>query len=516
MSTSEKQQQQQQQVPQEKCEHGLAYGEDLRQRCEHLQKFFPRSQEATQKFSLLGRSGVKVSKICLGTLNFGQINEEFGSRPGQLDENTAHQILDKYFELGGNCIDTGNFYPWFGTPTEQMSETFVGNWLKNQRRENVFLITKVGLPSGEAIQMNNINSYGFSRMNLYNSVECSLKRLQTDYIDLLQLNVWDPAVNVYDVVRDLDDLIRSGKVRYFGVSSFKGWQLQKILDASRMLDLHRCIAYDGEYNLITRGIENEVAEVCKLEKIGFFAHSPLNHGFLSNKFLQSKEPEQGSRIESASSDNLAAMAEPFEKLKTDPVFHCVLQACERIGKKQGLNVSQVALMWILQKKFVSSAVLSVSSVEELQNAMDTLNKGCLDQEEIEELNTITQTDLQFPNQISLVALDDSKHFEEEFTRPFKNISLLPVLLAEQVFREPHHMLKYEEFKQQYIQQQHREGKHSDDEQQQQQQIRSSSSEQQRTTDQQQPTSQQVEQQKKQPTQPELEKKKVEPLHKLLI
>lgn len=103
---------------------------------------------------------------------------------------------------------------------------------------------------------------------------------------------------------------------------------------------------------------------------------------MSNRFLQSKEPEHGSRIEAASSDNLAAMSEPFEKLKSNPVFHSVLQACERIGKRQGLNVSQVALMWILHKKFVSSVVLSVSSVEELENSMDALNKGCLNPEEV--------------------------------------------------------------------------------------------------------------------------------------
>ena len=232
---SESSQQQQTSQQQNRCDVGMTYGEDLHKRCEQLQKFFPKSKEATQMYSSLGRSGVKVNKICLGTLNFGQINEEFGSRPGQLEENAAHKILDRYFELGGNCIDTGNFYPWFGTSRDQMSETFVGNWLKNKNvvRENVFLITKVGLPSGESNEKGNINSYGISRMNLFNSVESSLQRLQTSYIDLLQLNVWDPSVNVYDVVRDLDDLISSGKIRYFGVSSFKGWQLQKILDASR-------------------------------------------------------------------------------------------------------------------------------------------------------------------------------------------------------------------------------------------------------------------------------------------
>ena len=111
------------------CNFGVGYGEDLKERIHSVEKFFPGSQNANQ-YSLLGRSGVKLSKICLGTLNFGQIPPEFGSRPGQLNEPQAHEILNKFVELGGNCIDTANNYPWFGSPNDQMSETIVGSWLK--------------------------------------------------------------------------------------------------------------------------------------------------------------------------------------------------------------------------------------------------------------------------------------------------------------------------------------------------------------------------------------------------
>ena len=117
-------------LQQYRCNFGTGYGEDVQQRYESANKLFPGIQNVQQTHSLLGRSGVRLSKICLGTLNFGKINEEYGSRPGQLNEKQAHQILNRYVELGGNCIDTGNFYPWFGCSADQLSETIIGNWLQ--------------------------------------------------------------------------------------------------------------------------------------------------------------------------------------------------------------------------------------------------------------------------------------------------------------------------------------------------------------------------------------------------
>lgn len=176
---------------------------------------------------LLGRTGVKVSRVTLGTMNFGKIDPTFGDRPGQLEETQAHEILDRYVELGGNCIDTANFFPWFGTCGE--SERIVGTWLERQQRNKMFVITKVRMP----VDPDNINSGGLSRANLIDSVKESLKRLRTDYIDMLMLNGWDPTVSIHETVRDLDDLVRNGFVRYIGVCDFKGWQLQKFIDASK-------------------------------------------------------------------------------------------------------------------------------------------------------------------------------------------------------------------------------------------------------------------------------------------
>ena len=219
---------------------------------------------------LLGRTGVKVSRICLGSMNFGEIDKNYGERPGQLSEEKAHKILDKYVELGGNCIDTANFFPWFGSNVGE-SESIIGSWLNKMDREDIFLITKLRLPTDPT----NLNSGGLSRNNIITSVNHSLKRLRTSYLDMLMLDGWDDTVNVNDLVRHLDDLVRCDKIRYYGVCDVKAWQLQKLIDAARHLNLHKCVCYMGEFNLLTRGCEAEIVEVCKNERIGFFGYSPF-------------------------------------------------------------------------------------------------------------------------------------------------------------------------------------------------------------------------------------------------
>lgn len=134
------------------------------------------------------------------------------------------------------------------------------------------------------------------------------------------------------------------------------------------------------------------------------------------------------------------MCEPYEEFRKNPIYACTLDTCKRIAEKHSLNISQIAIMWALQKRFVTSVVLSVSNVDELQQNMDILNKGLvLEQEEFDELNKVTMMEMNYPYQISMVAIDDSRYYPEQFAKPFKNISLLPVLLGEQIFRQPHHM-----------------------------------------------------------------------------
>jgi aryl-alcohol dehydrogenase-like predicted oxidoreductase len=384
---------------------------------------------------VLGRTGVKVSRVCLGTMNFGPVDKKMGERPGQLDESEAHKILTRYIELGGNCIDTANFFPWFGENCGE-TEHIIGNWLKNIQREQLFLITKCRLPVDPA----NINSGGLSRNNIFDSVLHSLRRLKTSYIDLFLLDGWDDTVNVYETVRHMDDLVKSGKVRYFGVSDLKGWQLQKFLDVSRQLNLHRAVCYEGEYNLLTRGCDWEVAEVCKNEKIGFLGYSPLKYGLITDKYVeQADRPVEGSRIEAASrkSPNLAAMAVPFDEIKHNPRFKQLMSTCQDIAKRRNLTVSQVAILWAMQRKFVTSVVVSVGSVDELEECMQMQNDDTwLTYDEMCELNDATSLRAVYPYNVNITQLAGYKFISPDIARSFEQLSLAELTEQDVEAREP--------------------------------------------------------------------------------
>jgi aryl-alcohol dehydrogenase-like predicted oxidoreductase len=333
----------------------------------------------SQTHCLLGRTGVRVSRVTLGSMNFGQLDSKFGSRPGQLNEEEAHKILDRYLELGGNCIDTANFFPWFGSTAGQ-SEEIIGNWfakLEPETREKIFLITKIRLPD----VVDNINACGLSRFNIMNQINRCLKRLQTDYVDMLQINGWDYTVNVMDLVRTLDELVVDGKIRYYGVCDLKGWQTQKLIDYARIGNYNRCVCYAGEYNLLTRGVELEIAGICLCERIGFIGYSPFYYGLLNG------EPTEGTRIESAKNQNPASMAEPLEEIQKDHDVSRLLDCCQRIGQQRNLTSAQVSLLWVLQQEFVTSAAIGVESIEELEQNMAVLNGNVsLTQQDLMELN----------------------------------------------------------------------------------------------------------------------------------
>jgi aryl-alcohol dehydrogenase-like predicted oxidoreductase len=367
-------------------------------------------------------------------MNFGSIDSQFGQRPGQLSEDEAHAILDRYLELGGNCIDTSDFFPWFG-PDAGKTESIIGNWLAKQDRTKVYLITKVRMP----IDVNNINSTGLSRNHIVDSVNWSLKRLQTDYIDMLVLHGWDNSVSFSETVRNIDDLVRIGQVRYVGVCDFKGWQLQRFIDSAKLLNLHKCVCYMGEYNLLTRGCELEVLDVCKKERIGFIAYSPLKYGFLSDESVASglNSPVSGSRIEAANSNNLAAMAEPWSSMRRNPINMNVLNYCHLLSRKYRVTVSQIAIQWLLQSGVVTSICVGVESAKQLEDIMYCLvGEFSLTQEDMEELNFVSTVYMHYPYHKQLAEIIGMKTI-----RPIKNkteFEQLGVQLTagEQEFFEP--------------------------------------------------------------------------------
>lgn len=416
---------------------------------------------------LLGKTGMKLSRIALGTMNFGHFKtEQFGSRPGQLSEEEAYKVLCRFVELGGNCIDTADFFPWFGNENVGRTEEIIGNWLSTnpELRERVFLITKCRMP----LNSENINSVGLSRSHLIESVEHSLKRLQSPCIDMLMLNGWDQTVSFHETVRHLNDLVESGRVRYIGVCDMKGWQLQKLIDAAKILNMHKCVCYMGEYNLLSRGCELEVLEVCKRERIGFIAYSPLKYGFFTNDFVNSlnerQQPVPNSRIESVqlartpsspspSSEqeqpeqpeqhkrsrrtlNLAAMAESFDSIRQNPLYMNVLNSCMQLSQKYNCSVSQIALQWILQKGVVTSICIGVEDVKELEaNMACLLGNVLLTQQDMDLLDMVSSIELPYPYRTQLA---DVAGFRKICTTPnteFEQLNLLTEALELDTIRE---------------------------------------------------------------------------------
>lgn len=353
--------------------------------------------------TFLDKTGLKVSRICLGSMNFGKIDENMGKRPGQLSEDEAHRLLDRFVELGGNFIDCADFFPWFGS-TAGDTEAILGNWLQTKKRESLILIDKIRMP----VDVDNINSVGLSRNHIIESVNRSLKRLRTSYIDILMINGWDETVSMFETVRHLNDLITSGKVMYIGVCDFKAWQLQKFVDIGRVLNLHKCVCYMGEYNLMTRGCEWEIFDICRNEKIAFISYSPLKYGFLTSNYSStSQQAVEGSRIEAASGDkpNLAAMAEPFNEMIRNPVYGRVMDSCEKISQRTGLSISQVAILWCLQKGLVTSVVIGMSNLQELEENMKILSgELSLNNNAMRMLNDSSNISMPYPYSISISSL----------------------------------------------------------------------------------------------------------------
>jgi aryl-alcohol dehydrogenase-like predicted oxidoreductase len=234
-------------------------------------------------FVRLGNSGLKVSRICLGTMNFG--NPDWGC-----DEASARPIVDRYLELGHNFIDTADAYGHRGE-----SEKILGRILQ-KRRQEIVLATKCFWPMGHGP-----NEHGLSRKHIIEGVEASLKRLQTDWIDLLYVHIWDAVTPLEETMSALNDLIRQGKVRYIGCSDFTGWQVSEAAACARKHGWDGFICHQVEYSVLVRDIEVEIAPACRYNGMGLVAWSPLAGGMLTGKYKWHQREPKGSRFASGES-----------------------------------------------------------------------------------------------------------------------------------------------------------------------------------------------------------------------
>lgn len=288
----------------------------------------------------LGRTGVRVSPLCLGCMMFG----------GRTDLDTSCDMIARALDGGVNFLDTANVY------SAGESERFTGEALKRTgKREFVVLATKAhgNMHKDEPL---NPNRWGNSRRQIIEQCEASLKRLGTDWIDLYQIHRPDPACAIDETLRALDDLVRAGKVRYIGSSTFAAWQITESLWTAEKLALNRFVTEQPPYHLLDRRLEIEVVPMAQTFGIAIIPWSPLAGGLLTGKYKRGQAPPQGSRHQGA---------EKIEAL-TDTVADA-LDQFEAIAKDKGCSLSQLALAWNLNQPGITSPIIGPRTMEQLED-----------------------------------------------------------------------------------------------------------------------------------------------------
>lgn len=308
----------------------------------------------------LGRTGLKVSALCLGTMQWGWT----------ADEARSFEIMDAFIESGGNFIDTADIYSrWVEGNPGGVSEAIIGRWMKERNnRQEIVLATKVRGPMGERP-----NDQGLSRKHIMDAVDASLRRLQTDYIDLYQTHFYDADTPIDETLRALDDLVRAGKVRYIGASNYPAWRLMESLWKA---DVNGTVRYDSlqpNYSMVHRAeFERELKEVCESHQIGVIPYSPLAGGFLTGKYSRENVPD-------------SARAERVKSRHFNDYAWGVLDAVQAVASETDSSAIAVALAWQLAQPVITSPIVGANSVEQLQGSLGAL-AVTLSEEQISRLN----------------------------------------------------------------------------------------------------------------------------------
>lgn len=292
----------------------------------------------------LGNTGLQVSDICLGTMQFLWTT----------DEPNSFAVLNAYTEAGGDFIDTADVYSrWAPGLKGGEAETIIGKWMKEKgNRQNIVLATKVRGRMWEGA-----NGEGLSRFHIMRAVEESLRRLQTDTIDLYQTHSPDLNTPIEETMRAMDDLVHQGKVRYVGCSNYNGWQLMEAILTSRQAGIAEYISIQPHWSLVEREIfERDVYPVVKKFNIGIVPYSPLGRGFLTGKYRRNQPPPDSKRSASV------------QKVLTDKNFD-LLDKIEEIARSRNKTAGQISLAWILTKSNVTAPIIGANNVEQLNDSL---------------------------------------------------------------------------------------------------------------------------------------------------
>jgi len=314
----------------------------------------------------LGRTGLKVSRLCLGTMNFG----------ASTDETTSFAILNHAIAGGINFLDTSNIYSnWVSGHVGGESEIVLGKWLKKQNRRDIIIATKV-----RGRMWDGANGEGLSRHHIIHAVEDSLKRLQTDYIDLYQTHWYDESTPMEETLSAMDSLVNAGKVRYIGASNHPAWMLMKSYWLS---DIHRLVRYESlqpHYSLFNRSeYERELEAVCADQTVAVIPYSPLAAGFATGKYTRTNKTPDNSRADGGL----------IKRLINNEDAYNALDIMTKIANSHDIPIAHVALGWLLAKPTITAPIVGARTVDQLKNTIGAVDLQ-LNEAEINQLNEATK------------------------------------------------------------------------------------------------------------------------------
>ena len=341
------------------------------------------------KYNILGDTGLAVSELCLGTMTFG--GEGFWEAIGTQTQEQADELVQRSVEAGINFIDTANIYS-FG-----QSEEILGNSLKRLElnREELIIASKVRGAMGEGI-----NNQGLSRFHIFNSVERSLKRMQIDYMDILYVHGVDSSVSIREIMRSLNDIVESGRVRYIGVCNWPAWMVMKAQGIARQEGWHEFKAMQYYYSIAGRDAEDALLPLSESEGLGFMPWSPLAGGFLSGKYTREKEQAgEGARRD----------AFDFPPVDKEQGYD-IVDKMKLIADQHEVSIAEVALAWVRLKQGVTSTIIGAKNMKQLASNLRSVEIE-LSAGELQQLDEVSATPDRYP--FWMVAFQDANRLPEK-------------------------------------------------------------------------------------------------------
>ena len=326
------------------------------------------------RYNPLGRTGLFVSELCLGTMTFGG-GAGIWNQIGDVQQADAERLVGRALDAGINFIDTADVY------SQGISEQITGQALKNLKiaREQVVIATKVFGEMGSSP-----NERGATRYHIMDGVKASLRRMQLEHIDLYQVHAFDPVTPIEETVRGLDALVRQGHVRYVGVSNWAAWQIVKALGIARQEGLSRFESLQAYYTIAGRDLERELVPMVESEGLGLMVWSPLAGGLLSGKYGRDQQGEAGSRRTTFD----------FPPVERERAWNCV-DAMRPIAQAKGVSVAQIALAWLLHQKAVTSVIIGAKRLDQLDDNL-AATKVKFSAEELGVLDDVSRLPAEYP------------------------------------------------------------------------------------------------------------------------